>query len=129
MPINFAPGAANQVDAAIARTSPNLVDRRILRPGGVLQPIAPGGPVAPALNMLVQKSGRTTQYRRGIVDLVNTTVNINYAPLGGVARFVGQFRVRGLGGAIFSDRGDSGSLVQPFPAEPSGGPALRRLGG
>lgn len=112
-PINFAPGTTNLVDAAIARTSPNLVDRRILRLGGVLQPIAPGV-ILPAINMQVQKSGRTTQYRRGIIDLVNTTVDVSYAPLGGVARFVRQFRVRGTGG-IFSDRGDSGSLVTSFP--------------
>jgi hypothetical protein len=79
----------------------------------MLQPITPGGVVA-AFNMSVQKSGRTTQYRRGFIDLINTTVDISYAPLGGVARFVGQFRVRGIGG-IFSDRGDSGSLVTTFP--------------
>ena len=57
---------------------------------------------------------RTTQFRRGLVDIINLTVNVSYAPLGGVARFVGQFRVRGVGG-IFSDRGDSGSLVTSFP--------------
>lgn len=113
VPINFAAAANNLVDAAIARTSPALVDRRILRPGGVLQPITPGV-VAPAFNMSVQKSGRTTQFRRGFIDLVNTTVNVSYAPLGGVARFVRQFRVRGVG-SIFSDRGDSGSLVTTFP--------------
>jgi len=113
VPINFAPAASNLVDAAIARTSPNLVDRRILRLGGVLQPIAPGV-ILPAFNMQVQKSGRTTQYRRGFIDLINTTVNVNYAPLGGVARFVRQFRVKGIG-SIFSDRGDSGSLVTTFP--------------
>jgi len=103
----------NFVDGAIARTSPNLVDRRILRPGGVRQQlVAPD--VAAALNMLVQKSGRTTQYRRGIVDAINVTVDVSYAPLGGVARFCRQFRVRGMG-SIFSDRGDSGSLVTTFP--------------
>lgn len=105
--------ANNLVDAAIARTSPALVDWRILRPGGVLQPITPGV-IAPAFNMSVQKSGRTTQFRRGSIDLVNTTVDVSYAPLGGMARFVRQFRVRGVGG-IFSDRGDSGSLVTTFP--------------
>lgn len=113
VPINFTPGADNSIDAAIARTSPNLVDRRILRPGGVLQPIVLPE-VAPVLNMPVQKSGRTTQYRRGTIDLINTTISVSYAPLGGVARFVKQFRVRGIGG-IFSDRGDSGSLVTNFP--------------
>ena len=113
VPINFAAGSINTVDCAIARTSPNLVDRRLLRPGGVLQPITAGN-VAPALNMQVQKSGRTTQYRRGIIDLINTSLNVSYAPLGGVARFVRQFRVKGTG-VIFSDRGDSGSLITSFP--------------
>lgn len=112
VPINFAAGANNLVDAAIARTSPNLVNRRILRPGGVLQRlVAPH--VNPTLFMTVQKSGRTTQYRRGYIDLVNTTVNVNY-PGVGVGRFIRQFRVRGIG-SIFSDRGDSGSLVTTFP--------------
>ncbi len=113
VPINFAAGAINVVDCAIARTSPNLVNRRLLRPGGVLQPITAGN-VAPALNMQVQKSGRTTQYRRGIIDLINTSLNVSYAPLGGVARFARQFRVKGTG-VIFSDRGDSGSLITSFP--------------
>lgn len=113
IPINFAPGALNKVDAAIAQTSPNLVDRRILRTGGVLQPIVAGNQL-PVFNMQVQKSGRTTQYRRGFIDLVSTTIDVSYAPLGGVARFQNQFRVRGVG-SIFSDRGDSGSLVTTFP--------------
>jgi hypothetical protein len=65
--------------------------------------------------MMVQKSGRTTQYRRGYIDAVHVTLNVNYAPLGGVAQFTNQFRVRGIGG-IFSDAGDSGSLVTTHPA-------------
>ncbi len=110
--INFG-GQCNFVDAAIARTTPNLVDRRILRPGGIRQPL--GAPhLNPVLNQLVQKSGRTTQYRRGIINAVNVTVNVSYAPLGGVARFCRQFSVRGINN-IFSDRGDSGSLVTTFP--------------
>jgi hypothetical protein len=109
VPIDFTPGANNLVDCAIARTSPLLVERRLLRLLGAVQPIA-AGIAAPVLGMRVQKSGRTTQYRQGVIDMVNTTVNVSYAPLGGIARFVGQFRVRGTGG-IFSDSGDSGSLV------------------
>lgn len=115
IPINFTAGVCNFVDAAIARTSPALVDRRILRPGGVRQPLA--APTAqPALNMLVQKSGRTTQYTRGLIDMVNVTINVSYAPLGGVARFCRQFRVRNVAGGDFSRPGDSGSLVTTFPA-------------
>jgi hypothetical protein len=103
----------NFVDAAIGRTAPNLVDRRILRPFGIRQPlVAPHFPAI--LNMPVQKSGRTTQYRRGFIDAINVTVNVSYAPFGGIARFCNQFRVKGIGGP-FSDRGDSGSLVTTFP--------------
>jgi hypothetical protein len=112
IPILFG-GATNTVDAAIARTSPNLVDRRMLRVGG-LQRLAPPV-VAPVLNQQVQKSGRTTQYTRGIINAINATVDVSYAPLGGVARFTNQFGVRGISG-VFSDRGDSGSLVTTFPA-------------
>ncbi len=110
VPINFNPAVFNFVDAAIARTAPALVDRRILRPGGVLQPIG-AGIVQPAMNLPVMKSGRTTQFRRGVIDAVNVTVNVNYGPVGGVARFARQFRVRGTVQPPFSDRGDSGSLV------------------
>lgn len=112
VPIIFG-GFPNRVDAAIARTSPNLVDRRILRPFGIRQPLVPPT-LNPALFMTVQKSGRTTQYRRGVITAVNVTVNVSYAPFGGIARFDGQFRVTGTNG-IFSDRGDSGSLVTTFP--------------
>ena len=112
IPITFN-NQCNYVDAAIARTSPNLVDRRILRPFGIRQPLQPPH-TSPVLNMMVQKSGRTTQYRRGIVDLIGTTVNVSYAPFGGVGRFCDQFRVRGIP-PIFSKPGDSGSLVTTFP--------------
>ncbi|HEX4947628.1 MAG TPA: serine protease [Blastocatellia bacterium] len=112
IPITFGT-QCNFVDAAIARTSPNLVDRRILRPGGVRQAlVAPH--VNPVLNQLVQKSGRTTQYRRGIITAVNVTTNVSYAPAGGIARFCRQFIVRGTP-TIFSAPGDSGSLVTTFP--------------
>ena len=113
IPISFAAGQCNFVDAAIARTSPNLVDRRILRPGGIRQPLV-GPHVNPVLNQQVQKSGRTTQYRRGIITAVNVTTNVSYAPLGGVGRFCRQFIVRGTP-TIFSAPGDSGSLVTTFP--------------
>ncbi|MGH9840354.1 MAG: hypothetical protein ACREEM_16365 [Blastocatellia bacterium] len=112
IPITFGT-QCNFVDAAIARTSPNLVDRRILRPFGVRQPlVAPH--VNPVLNQQVQKSGRTTQYRRGIITAVNVTTNVSYAPVAGVARFCRQFIVRGTP-TIFSAPGDSGSLVTTFP--------------
>lgn len=112
VPIVF--GASNQVDAAIAQTSPKHVDRRVIRPAGRRQRLT-APEIAPALNMTVQKSGRSTQYRRGTIDAIHVTVNVNYTPLGGVARFAGQFRVRGAGGP-FSDQGDSGAIVTSYPA-------------
>jgi hypothetical protein len=112
VPIVF-DGAANSVDCAIAETSPELVDRRILRMGGERESLA-SPEVDPILGMRVQKSGRTTQYRRGDVDAVNVSINVTYAPFGGSARFVNQFRVTGTG-TIFSDAGDSGSLVTTYP--------------
>jgi hypothetical protein len=48
------------------------------------------------------------------VPALRTFLNVSYAPLGGVARFARQFRVKGTG-VIFSDRGDSGSLITSFP--------------
>ncbi len=112
VPIVFG-GATNLVDGAIARTSPQLVDRRVLRGSGVRQSFRPPV-VAPALLQRVQKSGRTTQHRLGNINAINATVDVSYAPLGGVARFRGQFGVTGAGGP-FSDRGDSGSLVTTSP--------------
>jgi hypothetical protein len=100
----------NYVDAAIARTSPDLVARGILRPNGINQPLT--GPLAePVLHLSVQKSGRTTQFRRGVVDAINISVNVSFAPIAGVARFCGQFRVKGIIHTPFSARGDSGALV------------------
>jgi hypothetical protein len=118
VPIVFG-GAPNLVDAAIARVDPRQVDRRIYRGNGVLARLRPGE-VWPKLFSFIQKSGRTTQYRLGVVDAVMVAINVSYAPQGGVARFVNQFRARGVGG-IFSDRGDSGSLVTTFPQnQPAG---------
>lgn len=110
IPINFDQKTCNKVDAAIARTSPQLVDRRILRSGGARQPLkAPI--VAPTLGLDVMKSGRTTETTAGKIDALNVTVLVNYGGPG-VAKFCGQFRVRGIGASIpFSKAGDSGSLV------------------
>jgi len=116
IPITFNQGVCNFVDAAIGKANPQLVDRRILRPGRVLQPlVAPHG--NPVLNRRVQKSGRTTQYTRGFIAAVNVTVNINYgsAQQPRLAKFCRQFMVRGVPGP-FSRPGDSGSLVTTFPA-------------
>ncbi len=111
--IDFA-GGSNEVDAAIAQAeSERVVDSRILRAAGRLDKLA-SPHVRARLRMEVQKSGRTTGWTQGAVDLLGVTVNVNYAPLGApprIARFDNQFRVTVPGGGAFSDRGDSGSLV------------------
>jgi hypothetical protein len=114
VPINFAAGSTNLVDAAIGQTNPLMVDRRVLRPGGIRQSFqAPI--VSPQMNLQMQKSGRTTQFRRGVINAIDATVDVSYAPLGGVARFTNQFGIKGDNNVPFSDRGDSGSLVTTFP--------------
>jgi hypothetical protein len=99
VPINFAAGASNYVDAAIGEGAFDVLDREIYWIG-----YARGG-VAPALNMLVQKTGRTTNYTTGRITAINATVNVNYGG-GRVARFVSQILTTNM-----SAGGDSGSLL------------------
>ena len=108
VPIQLGVDKRNVVDAALARTSPELVDHRILRPGG-RKPLD-ADVATPALNMRVHKSGRTTEFTTGIIRAARVTADIAY-PGFGTARFVNQFQVAGLGG-VFSNSGDSGSVVQ-----------------
>ena len=110
--INFS-GGSNEVDAAIATaTSKDVVDPRILRGKGRLDKLADPHTRA-TLHMKVQKSGRTTGWTHGAVDLIATTVNVGYGAHG-VARFDNQFRVSARTGA-FSEPGDSGSLITTDP--------------
>jgi hypothetical protein len=99
VPIDFAPGASNFVDAAIAEGQFDVLDREIYWIG-----YARGG-IAPALNMLVQKTGRTTNYTTGRITAINATVNVSYGG-GKVARFVNQILTTNM-----SAGGDSGSLL------------------
>ena len=66
--------------------------------------------VAPRLNLLVKKAGRTTQRTRGRISGVNATVKVNYGP-SGAALFRGQVVIVSLASAPFSQGGDSGSLI------------------
>jgi hypothetical protein len=111
VPISF--DESNEVDAALARIRSAMADRRVIRARGGWQPLA-APEVAPALGLQVQKSGRSTGYRRGRIDAIAVTVDVDFAPLGATARFVNQFGVRGLR-RPFSDHGDSGALVTAWP--------------
>jgi hypothetical protein len=89
----------NEVDCALARPiDPNSVTGEILGIGQV------SGTKAPALGMKVRKSGRTTGYTEGTINLLNATVNVAYGNR--TARFTGQIITSPL-----SQGGDSGSLI------------------
>lgn len=120
VPIDFS-GGGNEVDAAIATaTNPGYVESRILRTQTQLDKIQ-SPIVSPAIGLDVQKSGRTTGWTKGTINLIATTVNVNYgtptAPR--IARFDNQFRVSAASGN-FSERGDSGSLVTDMDNRPVG---------
>lgn len=102
VPINFTPGAPNYVDAAIAEGSFDTLDREVFWIGYVR------GAVAPAVEMLVHKTGRSTNYTTGRITAINATVNVNY---GGsrVARFEQQILTSNM-----SAGGDSGSIVLEY---------------
>ncbi len=102
IPINFAAGASNLVDAAIAEGAFHDLDRAIYwsccvrgwrRKADV------------AVGTAVKKTGRTTNFTTGRITAINATVNVGYGG-GKVARFVDQIVTTNI-----SAGGDSGSLV------------------
>jgi hypothetical protein len=97
--IQFAPNTINYVDAAVAQGEFHVLDREIYWCGYVR------GAIAPAVGMLVQKTGRTTNHTTGRITAINATVNVNYGG-GKVARFVNQIVTSNM-----SAGGDSGSLL------------------
>src|SRR5262249_46509042 len=99
VPINFAAGASNYVDCAIAEGNFDTLDREVYWIGYVR------GSAAPTLKAIVQKTGRTTNWTSGVITAVNATVNVNYGG-GRMARFVKQFLTTNM-----SAGGDLGSLV------------------
>jgi hypothetical protein len=102
--IIFSRTANNKIDAAIAKLS----DQDIYDPSATWYGM-PSSTITPAaINLLVQKQGRTTGLTQGTVTAINATVVIRYDK--GQARFVGQIVVKG-NGSSFSEGGDSGSLI------------------
>ncbi len=112
VPINFAGGAINYIDAAIGWCWPDRVRRELMYLSNN-QPVffrMGGGVVAPAVNMLVGKTGRTTQLTQGRITAINVTVNVNFGG-GRVGHFRDQFSVQSVNANPFSAGGDSGSVV------------------
>jgi len=94
----------NKIDAALAQPlNRNLVSNDSLHIG------PPNGTVAAELDMMVHKFGRTTSYTVGRIVSVDTDVVIEYET--GDFSFDGQIIIHGSNGQMFSDHGDSGSLI------------------
>ncbi|MFN0056402.1 MAG: hypothetical protein ACKV0T_30010 [Planctomycetales bacterium] len=115
-PIVFTATANNVIDAAVMRTTTNLVNTGTL-PDGYGVPRTET--VQAYLGQPVQKYGRTTGYTQGVVSGLNATIVVGYS--GGVARFIKQIQVDGANGyASLGAPGDSGSLVVDEQRRPMG---------
>ena len=102
VPINFAPGSSNLVDAAIAEALFDDLDREIHWSGPARGWRQKAGVT---VGMIVKKTGRTTNFTTGRITAINATINVNYGG-GRVGRFVDQIVTTNM-----SAGGDSGSLV------------------
>ena len=102
VPMDFGFGAWNVVDAAVACTRFENVDRRVHFIG---EPEAVRNKNGVHLGESLQKTGRTTDYTRGKVVALNAAVSVGYGG-GRVARFHDQ-----IVAGYMSEGGDSGSLV------------------
>jgi len=102
IPINFAAGASNLVDCAVAEGQFHDLNREVYwsccpRAWRLKQGVAVG--------LVVKKTGRTTNFTTGRITAINATVNVGYGG-GKVGRFVDQIVTTNM-----SAGGDSGSLV------------------
>jgi hypothetical protein len=109
------PGAQNRIDAAAAIAPATLVRPELLfMQGGTPSFVRIGSqPGVPAVGMLVGKSGRQTGVTMGRIASTSSSVIATFGSL--TALFVDQILVIGTNG-VFSDFGDSGSLVWTWDA-------------
>lgn len=96
-------GTPNEIDAAIAISSTDLLDNATPSDG---YGIPKSETTEAVVGQTVKKYGRTTGLTKGRVYAINATVNVGYDS--GVARFDGQIVITP---GSFSAGGDSGSLV------------------
>ena len=106
----FPPLGSTNVDAAVAELRPGTMDAT-----GVIMDIGVPGTstVAPAVDLSVQKSGRTTGHTAGTIGSINTNVRVQYQQNCGSGKkftinYTNQFVVDS---SSFSAGGDSGSLI------------------
>jgi hypothetical protein len=104
IPIDFRPSGRNLVDAAIAQVDFANCTREVYWIG-YMKAFMRRASIRP--RMVVQKTGRTTEYTVGYIDAIHATVNVNYGS-GRIARFIDQIIIKPGG---FSAGGDSGSLI------------------
>lgn len=117
VPLLFGAGNVNYVDAATGWAWPDRVRRELVYlSGGQRLLFRINSQIANAyLNMVVGKSGRTTQLTTGRVVDVNWSGWVNYGG-GRQAFFRDQIVIRGLSGN-FSAGGDSGSSIWTWNAQ------------
>ena len=118
-PINHGAGAANFVDCATAWCWPNLVRRDHVyhRGGSIARFFKIGNTVIePRVNMVVGKTGRTTDLTQGTIRATGVSINIHYGAAG-MAHFRDQFSVRSTNPGPFSAGGDSGAFVWQWNAQ------------
>lgn len=115
VPVQFG-GAVNQVDCAIAQTSPTLVTSNNICFGRIS-----ATPASCFRFQIVKKCGRTTQDTVGLVTDCDATIRVGYGNLG-TAIFRDQIIIAGVPFIFpFSGPGDSGSLIlDQFSNQPVG---------
>lgn len=96
------------VDAAIGRVDAGIdIDHDVLQVGPAIYELR-----APALNMNVEKRGRTTRRTtNGRITSVGMTFNCTYRNRTRISQIQNAFRIRSTDGNVFSSPGDSGSLI------------------
>lgn len=103
-PIDFT-GIPNDIDAAIARLDdPSLVEQEIIDIGSPFRTTA-----SAALYQSVRKHGRTTGHTVGVITDLSVDLWVNYGS--NQAWFEDQLGITGIYGQLFSQGGDSGSLI------------------
>lgn len=109
--IDFA-GRCNYVDAATGWAWPDRVRRELMYESGGRDIYFRVGsnPVAPAVNMIVGKTGRTTNLTQGRIVDISATIRVNFGG-GRVALFCDQLGIVSTSSSAFSAGGDSGSLI------------------
>jgi hypothetical protein len=102
------PVPTSVVDAAIGQIDPDIdIEHDVIDIGPAIYEVR-----APALNMNVQKRGRTTQLTaNGRITSVGMTFNTTYRNATRISSIQNAFRITSMDGNAFSASGDSGSLI------------------